>query len=111
MDLKRELSSLTDRLDELEAAARKLRNQNYADVVKSAKGRVQQLADHPDLHLVQKEMNSNSEELPFNPHAGMPPATKEEAIERMRADDDADPEGTAKMNWPHLFSRAVPQTA
>lgn len=32
-----------------------------------------------------------------------PPKTAEEAIERMREDGDADPEGTARMNYPGLF--------
>lgn len=32
-----------------------------------------------------------------------PPQTREEAIEWERADGDGDPEGTAKLNHPHLF--------
>lgn len=33
----------------------------------------------------------------------VPPATAEEAIANERADGDADPEGTARLNHPHLF--------
>lgn len=33
-----------------------------------------------------------------------PPQTAEEAIKRMREDGDGDPEGTARLNYPHLFA-------
>lgn len=38
--------------------------------------------------------------------AYVPPKSSEEAIERMREDGDADPEGTARMNYPQLFETA-----
>jgi hypothetical protein len=68
-ELKARLAEIEKNLGELEAAARKLRNQNFADVAKSASGRVQQLSAHPDLELVHKELNA-PEELPFDPKAG-----------------------------------------
>lgn len=37
----------------------------------------------------------------------VPPQTAAEAIQRMA--DDVDPEGTARMNWPHLFIVRDPQ--
>lgn len=47
---------------------------------------------------------------PFEPAMGggffTPPQTAEEAIARERADGDADPEGTAQLNYPHLFEAA-----
>lgn len=68
-DLKNKLNDILEHLEELEAAARKLVNQNFADIVKSAKGRVQQLTEHPDLEAVHKE-GSGGEEMPFDPNAG-----------------------------------------
>lgn len=67
-DLRNRLADIAQHLEELEASARKLRNQNFADIVASAKGRVKQLSDHPDLELVNKE--AGGEKLPFNPKAG-----------------------------------------
>lgn len=69
MDLKSRLGDFEKALEELEASARKLRNQNFADIVKSAKARVQQLQDHPDLHLAQKEMSGPEQ---FPPVGGEP---------------------------------------
>lgn len=42
------------RLEGLEAAARKLQNQNFADIVVAARRRVVQLAQHPDLDAVER---------------------------------------------------------
>jgi hypothetical protein len=47
------LERMRDALHELENAARNLQNQNFADIVKSAAGRVHQLTQHPDLDKVQ----------------------------------------------------------
>jgi hypothetical protein len=98
-DLKDELQRVFDLLKGVETRARGLKNQNLADIAASAHGRVKQLLDHPDTELV--------EERKDQAHPGNPlyvaPATKDEAIERMRKDGEADPENTARMNWPHLF--------
>lgn len=76
--LKNALNDIMKHLEELEAAARKLVNQNFADIAATAKGRVQQLCEHPDLELAHKELSgehdepkSNGEPLPFDPHAGV----------------------------------------
>lgn len=63
------LAATVQKLEELEAAARKLQNQNLADVAMPAKGRVQQLVNHPDLHLIGAE--EKGEPLPFDPNAGV----------------------------------------
>lgn len=55
---------------------------------------------HIDLAAVQE----HRDEKEANKEAFQPPKTREEAIERMREDGDADPEGTAAMNYPELFS-------
>jgi hypothetical protein len=98
-DLKNDLQHIFDVLKGIETRARGLKNQNLADIAASAHGRVKQLIDHPDTELV--------EERKDQAHPGNPlyaaPTTKDEAIERMRKDGDADPEGTARMNWPELF--------
>jgi len=98
-ELKNKLQSFFGELKGLEDRARKLKNQNLADIAASAHGRVKQLCDHPDLELVDERKDQA--------HPGSPvyaaPATKEEAIARMHADGDADPEGTARANWPYLF--------
>lgn len=98
-DLKSGLQNVFNELKGLEERARKLKNQNLADIAASAHGKIKQLGDHPDLELVDERKDQAH---PGNP-LYVAPATKEEAISRMQADGDADPEGTARMNWPHLF--------
>ncbi len=98
-DLKSALQDVVNKLKGLETRARGLKNQNLADIVASAHGRVVQLSDHPDLELVDERKDQAHEGNPLY----VAPATKDEAIDRMRKDGDADPEGTAKANWPHLF--------
>jgi hypothetical protein len=46
------LHQLHASLTHLEEVTRKLANQNFADIVKSARGKVQQLTEHPDLDKV-----------------------------------------------------------
>ncbi len=77
MGLKDELADIGKKLEELGAAAAKLKNKNFADIVTSAKGRVQQLSEHPDLELAEKEM-SGGEPLPFDPNAGQKSADSTE---------------------------------
>lgn len=66
MNLKNDLSELLRKLEGVEAQARKLRNQNCADVAKSAAAKIRQLSDHPDLHLVQDEMGGRKDQT-LNP--------------------------------------------
>jgi hypothetical protein len=101
-ETKSSLQRTLDELKVLEERARKLKNQNIADVIAAAYGRLKQLGDHPDLDRLDDKPASAGE---FDPKA---PTTKEEAIDRMRKDGDADPEGTARTNWPHLFDAGAP---
>jgi hypothetical protein len=103
-DLKNTLQSMFDVLKGVEERARKLKNQNLADIAASAHGRVKQLIDHPDTELVDERKDQAHEGNPLY----VAPATKDEAIARMRKEGDVDPEGTAKINWPHLFDSSVP---
>jgi len=118
-EIRTHLQGVFDYLKALEIRARKLKNQNLADIAASAHGRVKQLVDHADTDLVadtHKDQSVNPDgsprtdrPLPFDPKAGTyntAPVSQQEAIERMRVDGDADPEGTARMNWPHLFEPA-----
>lgn len=68
-ELQNGLRDVSEKLAEIATAAAKLENKNFADIVAGAKGRIQQLADHPDLELVHAEM-SGGEPLPFDPKAG-----------------------------------------
>ena len=103
-DLKNDLQHIFDVLKGIETRARGLKNQNLADIAASAHGRVKQLIDHPDTELVE---DRKDQAHPGNPVYAAP-ATKDEAIARMKADGDADPEGTDRMNWPHLFDQPAP---
>lgn len=71
-DLKEQLKGFAARLEELESHARKLTNQNFADIVASAKGRVLQLTMHPDVEAVHAQMSSGEGTNPpnFDPAAG-----------------------------------------
>jgi hypothetical protein len=108
-DLKNAIQDFLNKMKALEERARKLKNQNLADVAASAYGRIKQLGDHADLHLVDE--NKDQQTYPdgtlkagaFDPKA---PATREEAIERVRASGIEHPESTARNNWPHLFEPA-----
>lgn len=71
MDLKQALSHIQAHLAELETAARKLPNQNFADLIKAAGGRLAQASEHPDLEAVGEQLradlhgNQEQEELKF----------------------------------------------
>lgn len=73
MDLKQGLAGLQAHLAELEASARKLPNQNFADLIKAAGGRLAQASEHPDLEAVGEQLradlhgNQEQEELKFSP--------------------------------------------
>jgi len=103
-ELKTNLERVFGELKGLETRARTLKNQNLADIAASAHGKIKQLCDHPDLELVDERKDQAH---PGNP-LYVAPATKDEAIARMRADNDADPEGAARRNWPHLFASNAP---
>lgn len=67
--LKTNLVSMQTALGELEASARKLENQNFADLIKHASGRLAQATEHPDLDLVAaqagEDMEANQTKFPF----------------------------------------------
>lgn len=69
MHVRSNLEHVRNRLHELEAAAReKLENKNFADIVKLAAGRIQQLIEHPDADRVQAAMNNEEyQERPLDP--------------------------------------------
>lgn len=56
MDLKAALEHFKGNLVELEASARKLPNANFADIIKSAHGKLSQASEHPDIDLVAKQI-------------------------------------------------------
>lgn len=56
MHLKDDLERLVEHLKELESHARKLPNQNFADIVKAGHSRVSQLTQHPDLDAVHEHV-------------------------------------------------------
>jgi hypothetical protein len=103
-DLKNNLQNVLNGLKGLEERARGLKNQNLADIAASAHGKVKQLSEHPDLELADERKDQAH---PGNP-VYVAPTTKEEAIDRMQTDGVADPESTARMNWPHLFEPVPP---
>lgn len=78
MDFKPSIEHLHRSLGELEDAARKLPNQNAADLIKSARGRIAQFMEHPDLDAVGEQLKADlhegQEKMPFDPDA-KPPAT------------------------------------
>lgn len=49
MDVRNSFQELHDHLAEFETSARKLKNQNLADIVKSGMAKISQAIDHPDL--------------------------------------------------------------
>ena len=98
-DLKNNLEVVLGKLKGLEERARGLKNQNIADVATSARAKIQQLSEHPDLELLDERKDQAH---PGNP-VYIAPTTKEEAVARMHANGSADPEGEARVTWPHLF--------
>jgi hypothetical protein len=59
-DLKNAIQHMVDVLKGLEERARKLQNQNLADVAAAAHGRVAQLTEHADLHLVDEQKDQQA---------------------------------------------------
>jgi len=59
-DLKNNLQHVIDELKGLEERARKLKNQNLADIAASAHNRVKQLSDHPDLELADERKDQEA---------------------------------------------------
>jgi hypothetical protein len=64
MHLKDRLENMHVALKELEGRARKLPNQNFADIVKSAHSKIHQLMHHPDLDTVHKHVTDAAVEIP-----------------------------------------------
>ena len=79
-NLRTGLERMRDALHELENAARKLQNQNFADIVKSASGRVHQLTQHPDLDKVHDHLEPER----AGPFPGSGEAEHDEAREVQR---------------------------
>lgn len=72
-ELKNGLNSVREELAKIEAAARTLANQNFADIAASAHRRVTQMTEHHDLDAVHEAMGGNDEaQAPttFDPKAG-----------------------------------------
>jgi hypothetical protein len=98
-DLKNNLQNVFNNLKGVEDRARKLKNQNLADVATAARAKVQQLSEHPDLELVDEKKDQTA----GDPNA---PKTEAEAVARMRAEgNNTDPEDVARTRWPHLFGQ------
>lgn len=56
-----QVKGLHSHLGELENAARKLPNQNAADIIKAARGRFAQLAEHPDIEKVGDQLREDAQ--------------------------------------------------
>lgn len=68
MNFSGELERLKKQLADLETSARKLANQNFADIVQSAAAKVGQLLEHPDLEAAGEQLAKDldtPERLPF----------------------------------------------
>lgn len=65
MELKNGLHVLHEHLGELEDAARGLENQNFADILKNARGKLQQLTEHADLEAVSEKLRTKCDGGPF----------------------------------------------
>lgn len=66
--LKDALARVDERLAELETTARKLPNHNFADLIKAARGRLNQASQHPDLDQVEEQLKADlnaQDGLPF----------------------------------------------
>lgn len=100
-DFRSNLQSMADALKGLEERARKLKNQNLADIVASAHNRVRQIPEHADLDLVDEHKDQT--DYPDGTPVLADPTTKDAAVNRMRMEGNGNPEGTARMRWPHLF--------
>jgi hypothetical protein len=55
-NLKTAFAGMMDKLNELEASARRLPNQHLADLIKASSGRLASAAGHPDLDLLALQM-------------------------------------------------------
>lgn len=73
-DMKKGLVNTQAELAKIEEAARKLQNQNYADIVASARRRITQMLEHHDLDAVHAEMegdgDKDQERPKFDPAVG-----------------------------------------
>lgn len=71
-ELKNELQGFFDKLKTLEGRGRTLQNQNLADIAASASGKVKQLIDHPDVHLMADTQKDQALNPDGTPKAGQP---------------------------------------
>jgi hypothetical protein len=58
MDFEKVLQAVKDELAKLETSARKLANQNIGDILASAKGKLTQVLEHPELNAAAAIHNS-----------------------------------------------------
>jgi hypothetical protein len=103
------LEHMRHALTELEAAARKLQNHNFADLIKGAHGRLSQASEHPDLEKVSEQLKGelNDPKLGptvaewvaagykarnYPPHGYEPRSTPEEIAAAVAAEGPADGE-------------------
>lgn len=83
-DMRSKLSEGVAWLKQFEERARKLQNQNLADIAAASRGRMMQLMDHPDIERIADDGNENMDgtridqsanpggAVPFDPKAGAP---------------------------------------
>jgi hypothetical protein len=108
MTLKTDLEHTIANLTGLEDAARTLKNQNFADIVLSARGRLSQLTEHPDIDTVQRHLSGELEqgggdrlkELLDRAHDSLKEAR--EAVEQERHAQNAEQPPKAEPNAEHL---------
>lgn len=122
--LKEELGKMLDALHGLEDGARKLQNQNFADIVRSAAGRVHQLTQHPDLDRVQHEVDpskpagvqSSPTQFPgqlVERASGVPPGGDSSPDWQKRAADEAqrrNDENASRPDWQKRADEVYPVT-
>jgi hypothetical protein len=95
-DLRKALSHNIEKLGELETAARKLLNQNFADLIAKARGALMQANEHPDLDRVHEHLENpdqgeqertthNQDRFAFDkPFPGIDPGTTAQSEEFSR---------------------------
>ncbi len=67
------MKNILDELKDMEDRARKLKNQNLADVIASAHGKVRQISEHPDVGLLdEKPAGEFDPKAAFDPNAAPP---------------------------------------
>lgn len=119
-NLKGALEHLHRVLGEVEDAGRKLKNQNFADLIGAARGRIAMAREHPDLVRVDEQLHADNRGAEFNPDKPFPPEENSalnpfdpgrmlQHQEAGRRADVADAPGTRRPGDPELdFQRQNP---